>query len=884
MGIQEKVRVFISSAQAKEEGFEWTTVRKEIKEYLNSCDRIEAFTIEDYASSAPSNQFMLEHVDTSDVLVLLIRSTVREGTQQEYERAIGKNKRLLLYFINCDSADESVLRLKERSMASDYSLFKDNIDEDDVPSLKETILENILNDIVLNFKATKYWDNDSVESITDYDYRLLANGLAPTKESIKLFQSTYSEFFNWVGIKTKDEKQESELHQIGSLLIKWLTVGIPFEYGKPIQDLIDISEKYGINKEWLKLRWDAIISAIRGNYVSALSKEVEALEIAKTQKLPEWVIHNILIDCRNLKFNISLSNNQFQEEIDKLETPIFFPVLDRYLEQIYGNLLKEEFRFSTIGPNTRIIGSSFQTQLSDFLNYFFTAALYGSYTHIYCARDYLFRILYKISKIIGDSGIKYKALQLIVLHGDSKRFSSLVKSDWDILYPHIAAEPDVIWALANNATEHKNSICLAVTKELGLYFSNKTFKEVEVYLLSIYESKEYNNYESFIDAVLHVSRRLDKNDLLTIVVDIIEQGLFVTGYKLSRLLMTIRTEDADARLLSRLKEALVLQLDIIFERNGSPQLIAALVNENKELYSELYEKAIEYFKDDEKALYDLNTGSGNWLEVFNEEVKVANSQFERNRTPGTHIEFASNPYLLIKNAIRSFNKGDEEVATHINDQLISLAIEVFSSDADIAEKGRCLACLVDAILYVSSCGVDVNSKLVNAISYSLQNIVSNDFMGISANAYCWRMKFVQIALGESIFKSVIELLPKYSKMNDRDRIAIAQGLEQLLFFKKYKETDVDTAYYLTLLLFEDPLPEVRRISLDCLSYLADSKYAIDVEGLLVKATDDPSHDVRYKLLSIAKTRLEDKSISSSIIEVLSNDAHFAIRDYALNGN
>ena len=397
MGIQEKVRVFISSAQANEEDFEWTALRKEIKEHLNKCDRIEAFTIEDYASSTPSNQFMLENIDKADIIVFLIRSTVRAGTQQEYERAIANNKRVLLYFINCNTADESVSRLKDRSINTDYCLFKDNITKDDLPTLKETILDNILNDVISSFKATKYWDNDAVETITDFDYKVLANGLAPTKESIKLFQSTYSEFFNWIGIKATDDEQESELHQIGVLLITWLTSGKPFEYGKPIQDLIDISERYGINKDWLKLRWDAIIAAIRCNYESALNKEAEALEIAKTQKLPEWVIHNILIDCRNLKYNISLINNQYQKEIDELETPIVFPVLDRYLEQIYGNLLKEEFRFSTTSPYTRIVGSSFQTQLSDFLNYFFTAALYGSYTHIYCARDYLFKILYKIS-------------------------------------------------------------------------------------------------------------------------------------------------------------------------------------------------------------------------------------------------------------------------------------------------------------------------------------------------------------------------------------------------------------------------------------------------------------------------------------------------------
>ena len=77
--IHYRLKVFISSSMSEEQeqdqkgSFHWRNFRKKVKDELNSCPYINAFTIEDFASTMPSKSFMLKNVDASDIVVLLIK-------------------------------------------------------------------------------------------------------------------------------------------------------------------------------------------------------------------------------------------------------------------------------------------------------------------------------------------------------------------------------------------------------------------------------------------------------------------------------------------------------------------------------------------------------------------------------------------------------------------------------------------------------------------------------------------------------------------------------------------------------------------------------------------------------------------------------------------
>ena len=80
----EQLRVFISSAQSNEGGLAWGEVRCKIKDYLKECPYLNPFIIEDYASIMPSSQFYQMQLIRADIVVLLVRGEVRNGTATEY--------------------------------------------------------------------------------------------------------------------------------------------------------------------------------------------------------------------------------------------------------------------------------------------------------------------------------------------------------------------------------------------------------------------------------------------------------------------------------------------------------------------------------------------------------------------------------------------------------------------------------------------------------------------------------------------------------------------------------------------------------------------------------------------------------------------------------
>ena len=95
----ERLRVFISSAENEENGFIWLERRRSICDYLNQYTFLNAFIIEDSASSSPSSKLYKRQVLKTDVYILLIKGEVRPGTYNEYRLAKKLNKPMLVYFL-----------------------------------------------------------------------------------------------------------------------------------------------------------------------------------------------------------------------------------------------------------------------------------------------------------------------------------------------------------------------------------------------------------------------------------------------------------------------------------------------------------------------------------------------------------------------------------------------------------------------------------------------------------------------------------------------------------------------------------------------------------------------------------------------------------------
>ena len=145
----ERIRVFISSAQSDENGFAWADVRKSIKESLAGCVYLNPFIIEDEGSITPSLQFFQRQVEKADIVVLLIKGELRNGTSTEYTLATKLNKPLLAYFLKDDNPSEDVIKKKKKIESSDQCTYHK---VDSFENIELIIRNDVMNNVVRSFQ------------------------------------------------------------------------------------------------------------------------------------------------------------------------------------------------------------------------------------------------------------------------------------------------------------------------------------------------------------------------------------------------------------------------------------------------------------------------------------------------------------------------------------------------------------------------------------------------------------------------------------------------------------------------------------------------------------------------------------------------------------
>src|SRR5699024_2935253 len=146
-----KLKVFISSAMGEEDGTKWMLVRESIKSRLEKCEYLEPFTIEEYAIEIPSTQFFTWQVTQTDIVVILIKNEIRQGTYQEIEMALEKNKPILVYFYNSGSRSGSAEKFKKLLTARDITTFKT---VENFCNIEEVVCNDIINNLIYYYQFT----------------------------------------------------------------------------------------------------------------------------------------------------------------------------------------------------------------------------------------------------------------------------------------------------------------------------------------------------------------------------------------------------------------------------------------------------------------------------------------------------------------------------------------------------------------------------------------------------------------------------------------------------------------------------------------------------------------------------------------------------------
>lgn len=889
---QERLRVFISSAQNNENGFAWSETRKQIKLYLMECPYLNPFIIEDVASGTPSNQLFEYTVQRSDIIVLLVKGEVRKGTATEFAIATKNSKPLLVYFLEDDNPSLGVAQLKTTIETTDYCTYHYLKTFDEI----ETKIRNeIIEDVIRYYQLKHFQNSTTTENMaflpTDQEIEL-SKLSTPTKTAIDMFNSSYEYIFDLLDkkyLKQRKDDPESSLHHLGISALDWLITGRKFDCDNNILDLIQNVAYLYNDVNWLVKRWDAIKYELIGDLERALISEKEALSLAKTCRLPKWIINDILIDCRNIENEVNQSKRQWviqsaaQAELNESDTIIFLPVLDRYLENVYEELIQDELRINTASHDTMLLGTNMVSVIGNIENYFFSAMLYGSYSHMALTRKALINALYKYAEMTEDNTLFLDAVKLLILNGDANEFQRIIQHKWDNIYPSITSNANDLWRLTDSVhVIHNDSIKQTVLSLIGMYFSDAIFDEAVTYLESFASNIYWGNSEKYFECIQQNISRINPEKVIVMIIEIIREKRFHLGGKLSNILIQLDLAGVNAVLQSDLCAALTEQLSYIVQNNGNPQIIAALEKQSPEIFGVLATVPNNGLIGIQKMFYDINMNEGDWNKVIIDAIETAKLQFEKNNNSSSFSVFGNQPYTTIRQIVRNYYSA--EIGIILTNQFFPLCIHIINSQIAIPAKEDCVACLVDVILFYKSIGLSIPVNLFESISQiDASKGQTFRFGGCGTReTFACRVLMLKIIVGVVDKEELLEWCFGYNTKKVKERIALAECLEQFLHYQTNPQEQVDaTILSIVLQCFDDEQYSIRQRACCCLIYMLNTKYHGLVERKLYEATVDPSHYVRNYILNLCKNgQISDEAIKQQLIEILANDANYAIRKYA----
>lgn len=877
----EQIRVFISSAQNDEEDFSWSDVRRNIKNSLLKCNYFLPFIIEDEASIDPSLQFFQRQIMKADIVVFLIKGEIRRGTQTEIALVERLNKPKLVYFFEDEKPSREVLNFKKSLQDKDKCTYRNFLTTDNIG---DEVRKDLMNNIVRTFQE-KYNQPEFEEKVIGTnlanEFSTVING-TPLKTDLAKFESCYNHIYKLIGYSFfAKETEESDYHALGCALLEWLTDGKWCIQNEDISKMIDYCENVYNNTDCLRHRWDAIVSAQRGDLRKALAFEEKALEIAKKDNEPRWIINSILIDCRNIENAISsekkefVFNSVFQEEIDNQEQLINMPVLDRYLNNIYEQTERDRFRVDTATAHTRLLGSGFSSAVKEMVSYLFVAALYGSFTHLHLSRTVYAGLLIQYSKIAKEYEFGYEGLKQFILAGNGNDYKLYINSSWDILFPFIVTKADKLWEYTDKAPiQYQESIKIMVFLSVGMYMTDSCFMNAADYLYGLATSLYACNSDLYFAAIQKNLNRMNSEKVIKALIPIIAEHRFSLADKISHILLYINLEAVSFESLQKLAEVMKENLPLIINRNGDPQMIVALVERDPQMFSFLETMDENGLIGRQEILYHINKGEDEWISFLEKEIEEARIQFEENCKDGVFHGFSHDPYQMISRII-DLKKSDSKLEQLLLEKYSPLAVDVINSTAAVQTKETCIIALNAVLAFFNEKGIKIPDDLVD----SIKNIDLNKGMDFSIFTTSRRTLEIRVLMAKALcgivsLNALLQWCVNYNAYTSMERVALIECIEKYLS-QNLESTD-SLISYIVLQCSTDKCAEVRRIAYSCMAHIISAlKEEIMVDSFCA-GIYDPAASVRETVLTLCEKNRVPNEIAASCIELLSADANYYI--------
>ena len=858
-----KNRIFISSAQNDEGDICWTQVRKHIKNFLEEKGFFAVFIIEKSTAGTSSEEYMLRQVRMSDIIIFLVGSELKPGTKKEYREAIKTRKRIFVYFFEFKDKKQSkdVIALKKEIHINDYALTGTI---EDITQLGERVYNDIIYDM-----STEYIDKNINELQRVHNIE---------RDMLKPYSSAYDNLKYELNVTKESKINTSDYYQnFAKTMQEFLLTG---ELNIQLKDEMQISGKIYNGDQVLYNRFRAFVQYVNNNKEKSLNILKEILNNTKSERIDTWLKSNILIDCRNLQdeFNkkegLFIGKNEYQEVIDNGNNMVYFPADDRYLNNIYENIRKEELKKKSESPMSFSFGTGFNECLDSFQDYYFTAILYGSITHILKSREVLINILYKYSMLYNIDAYLFTIFKLLVLNGnvkDIKHYNTILSKIFRIDFSKLSKE---LWVISRNTCINQRMTRISIIRTYAMYFDDDIMQEILDFLDSIFP-EDYLYLSDYLKCIESIMLRIQQEKVIRLIIKLFDKKL-IEGKEIANILARINIKNVEDNVLVSLNDSLMKNADEIIERGGTPQFVVNLLYQNKEVFTDLANRVYAKMSEDDKHYFNINMEKENskldYAELLNGDIECINSVIKQ----GNNGVFSSQLYDTIKSINDTILVENVVIGKEKLQNIYNLLVDLLKLKNDIGLAEFIVDCLISVAIKCKKLNTecdfinvekDLNLINLNNMLWSLGTLNS-----IHIKVFCLRC-LLDLVLEDD----VNDIYYNYLRYTDYERGMLSNTLFKVIpYIQGQKKKLVNLIYIMS----SDDYYYVRYNALECLPYYKSVIKKDRMERLIDKFINDESRNVRIALLNMCKTDKFDDKFKKYILEKLSVDSDYEIRTNA----
>lgn len=889
MIIEHKISIFISS---KCNG-KYEIMRKALKQLLLETGLADVYCFEtEPGASDPMPDAYLGYVDLSQLLVLIVdnKDNISDGTMAEYKRARELGIRTIAVF--CDEESRTPTEVEKEIMMNQSCKFVHASKFSDIAQIAyQSVIQDLAN--VYRKKPIEI----STKPVPDVGgLNVLPNNLV-AKNVLKEFYTTkrtiYKSFYA--------ENNEEAASDIDALFQKFLMVvlcrshfnQLDFNYLKTL-----ILKKHDAQiGHIVEKRLEALNAYYTDNIAECIQILDNLIETCKDNlQIPRWIYNDIAIDLRNMILLLDSKNgsyvfNKGQNIIDTSSEYLYFPSIDRIVSNLKSNLLKEYNRINFQSPYTTNLGGV-EEIFSDIASCFCLALLYGSITHLKMIRSYMAEALEVISQEFDDANLSREFVRMLILQNNNKTLRAYIRT-YNRAYEIIAPVEidEIINGISNLPMQiERNAASLLLIEALGYYMSDDQFNNQITWLNNFTEVCIRDGSSAFTESI----RAAIENSCQRMPSDLLANRILLLLKS-----NTLRFKDIACELLGYtdiktlpidIQEALAFELEknfcnaqhmsklhygiLIFCKNTSTNLA--------DFEQRLAEQLPKFYNGD----YQLEIHAKNksaMLEGITNSIDNIKNRTEIQGKNGRYIGFASDPFVVIENIIRT------------NDMTLSWkelkpifdATKGFllSPNQSCGEKFRAISLLT--FLFLQNKKSKKLYEALKSLTAEQEKILAvfdmNIFETTSLTTLSFALNFLIIFMGTTNQQQSIVELSNIHFMDNKGIIDCMQYISNVLTivnFSNIPDEITSTLLELSISLFANKERDVRFLSTKCLIELTRSKYQEVALKQLSRCMDEGSAEIKMAIISRIKQVTDASEIKKYIIKKALTDNHYLVRKIA----